>query len=85
MSSSQRGTSTSPVEVTQVSGHGVWILAHGEELFMPYDEFPWFKDAPAGAVLRVEEASPGHLYWPELDVDLGLDTIRNPARYPLKS
>lgn len=85
MSSSQRGTGTSPVEVTQISGHGVWVLAHGEELFMPYEEFPWFKDATVGAVLRVEEAAPGHLYWPDLDVDLGVDMIRDPSRFPLRA
>lgn len=73
------------IEVTEISVHGVWVLAHGEELFMPYEEFPWFKDATVGAVLRVEEASPGHLYWPDLDVDLGVDTIRDPARFPLKA
>ncbi|HUH00216.1 MAG TPA: DUF2442 domain-containing protein [Gammaproteobacteria bacterium] len=63
----------------------MWVLAHGEELFMPYEEFPWFKDATVGAVLRVEEAAPGHLYWPDLDVDLGVDTIRDPSRFPLKA
>jgi hypothetical protein len=35
------------------------------------------------AVLNVEEQSPGHYYWPDLDVDLGLDSMRNPEEYPL--
>jgi hypothetical protein len=28
------------VEVTNVSAHGVWLLAAGKESFMPYDELP---------------------------------------------
>jgi len=26
-----------------------------------------------------------HLYWPELDVDLEIDNLENPEKYPLKS
>jgi hypothetical protein len=85
MSLSRPGESTSQVEVTNISSHGVWIFAHGEELFMPYDEFPWFKDVPVAAILRVEEPVRGHFYWPELDVDLGIETLRHPERFPLRS
>jgi hypothetical protein len=31
----------------------------------------------------VEEHTPGHYYWPDLDVDLSLSIIRDPKRYPL--
>jgi len=44
------------------------------KLFMSYEEFPWFRDASVGKVLNVEEKSPGHSYWPDLDVDLGIET-----------
>lgn len=44
MSLSAPGNSTSAVEVTNISAHGVWLLAHNRELFMPYDNFPWFKE-----------------------------------------
>lgn len=29
------------------------------------------------------EATPGHFYWPDLDVDLGIETIEDPDRFPL--
>ena len=85
MSSKPHGVLTSQVEVTNVSSHGLWLLAHGRELFLSYDDFPWFKEASIGSVTNVEEPSPGHFYWPELDVDLGLETIEHPERFPLKS
>lgn len=85
MSSLELGKSTSEAEVTNISRHGVWLLAGERELFLPYAEFPWFRDASIRAVLHVEEPTPGHFYWPELDVDLGLETIDHPERFPLKA
>ena len=79
------GLSTSPVEVTHVSSHGVWILADDHELFMSYEEFPWFKDQPLKNILSVQEESPGHFYWPEIDIDLTVDIIKHPERFPLKA
>jgi hypothetical protein len=35
--------------------------------------------------MEVERPSPHHLYWPQLDVDLALDSIEAPDRYPLVS
>ena len=83
MSSSTLGRKYSEVEVTNISANGVWILVHDEELFLPYEDFPWFKAATVEKVLEVELLSPTHLYWSALDVDLGLDSIREPNRFPL--
>ena len=85
MSSSALGKNTSAVEVTNISGHGVWLLAGDQELFMSYEDFPWFKDAPVGKVLNVEEPTPGHFYWPDLDLDLTSEIIEHPKRFPLRS
>lgn len=85
MSLSARGDAISAVEVTNISSHGVWLLAHEKELFMPYEDFPWFKEQPVRAILNVEEPSPGHFYWPDLDVDLSEEIIEHPDRFPQKA
>ncbi len=85
MSSSARGKNTSQIEVTHISSHGIWLLAGDRELFMPYDEFPWFKDAPVAKILNVQLPAPGHFYWPDLDVDLGIESIEHPDKFPLKA
>lgn len=79
------GAVTSAVEVTNISSHGFWLLLDDRELFLPFEEFPWFKGAAVEAILRVERPQSHHLYWPDLDVDLTVDSIEHPERYPLKA
>ena len=79
------GTGTSDVEVTNISKHGLWVLLREEELFLPYNDFPWFKHAQVSAILNVELTGPDHLHWPDLDLDLTLESMRNPGKYPLIS
>jgi len=85
MNSQILGADIFQTEITNISAHGVWLLSAGRELFMSYDDFPWFKDAPIAQVLNVEEPTPGHFYWPDLDVDLGVESIEHPDRFPLKA
>ena len=79
------GAATSEAEVTNISKHGFWLLVDDRELFLPFAEFPWFKRAPIEAILRLDRPTAGHLHWPDLDIDLSLNSIEHPERYPLKS
>ena len=79
------GTTTSAVEVTHVSKHGFWLLLDQEELLVPFSDFPWFKQATIDQLLEVQWPSSNHLYWPRLDVDLSVESIRNPVAFPLIS
>jgi hypothetical protein len=85
MRSRTRGKRTSAVEVTHISRHGLWLLAGDQEHFLPYSDFPWFKEAPVGKVLNVQEPAPGHFWWPDLDIDLPAEAIDHPERFPLIS
>ena len=85
MSSSVHGIPTSKVEVTNISSHGIWLLAADREHFLSFEDFPWFRDAPIGKILNVEQPTTGHFRWPDLDVDLRLASIEDPAGYPLKA
>jgi len=35
-------------------------------------------------ISHVERLGADHMHWPELDIDLTLDMIDHPERYPLK-
>jgi hypothetical protein len=85
MRSAPRGKSTSRVEVGNVSSHGFWLLVGTREVFLAFEKFPWFKDAPIGKLVNVDLPQPGHLYWPDLDVDLAVESLEHPERFPLVS
>lgn len=79
------GNATFAVEVTHISQHGLWLLLGNEELHLPFTQFPWFKQATVEQIVTVERPSADHLYWPLLDVDLSVDSIRRPDDFPLMS
>lgn len=77
------GLCTSDVEVSVASSKGFWILLQKEEIFVPFQEFPWFKQATIEQMATVEHPASDHLYWPLLDVDLSIESIRHPEKFPL--
>ena len=85
MRSVKPGKSTSKVEITNISQHGFWLFVKGKEYFLSFDEFPWFRDATIDDLVDVEITKGKDLYWPKLDVDLTLNIIEHPDKYPLKS
>ena len=69
--------------ITHISSHGLWLLTGQQELFIPYQDFPWFKNQPVNAIIEVEEVSNRHFYWPKIDVDLTVEMIKHPEKFPL--
>ncbi len=72
------------LEVVSVSPHGIWLYVRGKEYFLPYEEFPWFKDARLSDIYSVRLIHGRFLRWEALDVELALDSLDHPDRYPLK-
>jgi hypothetical protein len=83
MKSSALGKNTSHVEIQEISQHGIWIYVKGREYFLPYKDYPWFKEAKISEVYNVQLLHGMHLHWLDLDVDLELDALQYPERYPL--
>lgn len=83
MKSGNIGTGTSGAEILNVSPHGLWVLVGEKEYFLDYDHFPWFRRATLDQLFKVELLHGEHLYWADLDVDLDLDRIQHPEKYPL--
>jgi len=83
MKSLRLGKNTSETEVLNISTQGIWLLANEREYFLPYKDFPWFKEAKVSDINDVELLHDNHLYWPALDIDLELECLENPESYPL--
>lgn len=79
------GTPTLEIEVSLASNKGFWLLLDNEELFVAYSDFPWFKQATIEQITTIERPTPNHLYWSLLDVDLSVDSVRDPSAFPLIS
>ncbi len=84
MKSKLHGKSISQVEVSNIDVHGFWLYIEDSEYFLPFKEYPWFKNAKIKEILKVKFLHSHHLYWPDLDIDLELASLKNPDKYPLK-
>ncbi len=83
MKSSKRGKSILKPEITNISEHGFWLFFKSKEYFLPFESFPWFKNATVQQISDVQLLHTTHLYWPSLDVDLTFGIIEHPEKYKL--
>jgi hypothetical protein len=72
------------VSVENITPFGIWLFIKDTEYFLSYHEYPYFKEQTLSSIQNVQLLHDTHLYWPELDVDLDLDNLENPEKYPLK-
>lgn len=84
MRSVKSGISTL-VSVENITPFGIWLFVKGKEYFLSYQEYPYFQDQTLKSIQNVELLHDLHLHWPDLDVDLEIDNLENPEKYPLKS
>jgi hypothetical protein len=84
MKSLKRGKNIS-VTVENITPFGIWFFAKEKEYFLSYKDYPYFKDQTLSSIQNVQLLPGYHLYWPDLDVDLEIDNLENPEKYPLKS
>ena len=73
------------VSVENITPLGIWLFVTDKEYFLSYKDYPYFKDQTLSSLQNVQLLHGYHLYWPELDVDLEIDNLENPEKYPLKS
>lgn len=78
------GKSILEAEVQSISKEGIWIYIIDREFFLPFTEFPWFKKATIDQIYNLEFFHGNHLNWPELDIDIELNSLKHPEAYPLK-
>jgi hypothetical protein len=77
------GADISRVEIGNIDQHGLWLFVEDKEYFLPHEDFPWFLKATIGQILNVELLHDDHLHWPDLDVDLSLESLAHSLSFPL--
>lgn len=83
MKSLKNGKSILKPEITNISEHGFWLFLKDKEYFLSFNEYPWFKNANISSITNVKLIHNHHLYWPKLDIDLSVEILANPEKYPL--
>jgi hypothetical protein len=84
MTSFRPGESTFQAEVTSITAVGFWLLTGDREYFVPFDDYPGFRQATVAQIVNVEQPSHGQLYWADLDIDIELAGLDEPERFPLQ-
>ena len=54
-----------------------------DDYFISYNRIPWMKHACISDALEVRMSGKNAIEWPKLDVDLEIDSLKHPERYPL--
>ncbi|MCG2712883.1 MAG: DUF2442 domain-containing protein [Candidatus Omnitrophica bacterium] len=76
---------TISVSVENITPFGIWILVKAKEYFLDYQNYPFFRNQIIKDIQNVKLLHGFHLYWPNLDIDLEIDNLENPTKYPLIS
>ena len=82
VNSSQNSYNTS-VNVLMINSQGILLNVMGNDYFVSYNRLPWMKDASIRSVLNVKMAGVNAIEWPDLDVDLEINSLKHPEQYPL--
>ena len=78
----ENGTDTS-VKVNAIVSNGIMIEAYGNGYFLPYNSNPWFENAKISDVFNIEPVGRTGIRWDALDVDLAIESLIYPEKYPL--
>jgi hypothetical protein len=81
----EKGCRDISVSIENITPFGIWIFAKEKEYFLSYKDYPYFKEQTLNSIQNVQLLHGYHLFWPDLDVDLEIDNLENPKKYPLKS
>ncbi len=76
-------TQSTSASVLMINAQGMLISVRGEEYFVSYARVPWLRKASIVSALNVCVSGRDSIEWPDLDIDLEVDSLRHPERYPL--
>jgi hypothetical protein len=83
MSSSRLGATTLQSEVTGIDAMGFWLLVDDREYYVPFRDYPVFRQATVNQIHSVRRLGKCQFHWPDLEVDIELTALEYPERFPL--
>jgi len=80
---SEYNSASTSASVLMINAQGIMLSVLDHDYFLSYNRIPWMQDAPIRSVLNVQMSGPEAIEWPDLDVDLEIESLQHPERYPL--
>ena len=77
------GINISHSEITSIGSTGFWLLVDDKEYFVPFADYPVFKQATVEQIFAMQRIGPDQFHWPDLDADVELEALDHPEQYPL--
>ncbi len=71
-------------EITDIGATGFWLLVDRREYFVPYKDYPGFRNATVAQICAVRRLGPTQLSWAALDIDVELEALEHPEQFPLQ-
>jgi hypothetical protein len=69
--------------VLRIGSIGFWLLVDDREYFIPFNQYPAFQKATVSQIYAMKQIGPDEFTWPELDIDIELNSLQNPDMFPL--
>jgi len=82
MKQNSKNTGNTLVRILSINAEGVSLSVSGKVYFISYDRVPWFRNARVSEVLNVSMMGRMGIRWEDLDVDLEIDSLEHPEKYP---
>ena len=79
----ENNTNAISASVLMINNQGIMISVAGNDYFLSYNRVPWLKDATVRNILNIKMLGKNAVEWPDLDIDLEVDSLKHPERYPL--
>ena len=80
---SKQNTKHTSVNVHSIMSDGIFLTVCGNDYYLSYNRLPWFRNAKLSDIFNVKMIGDDAIRWDALDVDLEIDSLKYPERYPL--
>jgi len=79
----KQNTEHTSVSVLSIMPDGIFISVYGNDYYLSYNRLPWFRDAKISDIFKVSMMGDDAIRWEALDVDLEIESLIHPEKFPL--
>ena len=82
-SNSKQNIKNTSVNVRSIMNDGIFLTVFDNDYYLSYSRLPWFRDAKVSDIFNVGMIGDYGIRWETLDVDLEIESLKYPERFPL--